>query len=528
MTERNKQIVIIGAGIAGLAAAGLLSRAGYKVTVLEALPNVGGRAGSWQKDGFRFDTGPSWYLMPEVFDHFFELMGTKTSDELSLELLDPGYRVFFEPKTGNASKVDIQVGREKNLAVFEKIEPGSSKAMAKYLDSATETYEIAKKYFLYSSFQKPLTLLQAEVLRNFGRLVRLLTMNIWKFASGFVRSNEAKQILGYPAVFLGTSPFKAPAMFHLMSHLDLIDGVLYPKGGFHELINAIERLAKKNGATILTKARVSAINLKGGAEAKVKSVEYFNANGEKTELVADLVVSAADLHHTETKLLPKQHQTFPESWWQNKTPSPGAVLVYLGVKGDLPQLLHHSLFFTSDWEKNFGAIFDKNKKVPNPASFYVCTPSKTDETVAPAGYSNVFILVPVPADEHLGRGGEAATGNEAIERVADQAISHIAEWADIPDFRERIVLRKTVGPTDFYEDLGAWSGNSLGPAHTLSQSAIFRAHNKSRKVDGLYYVGSGTIPGIGLPMCLISAEVLLKTLGEDFSTGPLEAINREK
>jgi phytoene desaturase len=528
MAERNKHIVIIGAGIAGLAAAGLLSRVGFKVTVLEALPNVGGRAGSWQKDGFRFDTGPSWYLMPEVFDHFFELMGTKTSDELSLELLDPGYRVFFEPKTGKASNVDIQVGKEKNLAVFEKIEPGSTKALEKYLDSATETYEIAKKYFLYSSFQKPLTLLQPEVIRNFGRLVRLLTTNIWKFASGFVHSNEAKQILGYPAVFLGTSPFKAPAMFHLMSHLDLIDGVLYPKGGFHELINVIDRLAKKNGATILTRAKVTAINVATGPKAKVKSVEYFDAKGDKQEIEADLVVSAADLHLTETKLLPKKHQTFPESWWKNKTPSPGAVLVYLGVKGELPELLHHSLFFTSDWEKNFSAIFDNKKNVPNPASFYVCTPSKTDDTVAPSGFSNVFILVPVPADEQMGRGGEAATGDEAIERVANQAIDHIAEWAGIPDLRERIVLRKTVGPTDFHEDLGAWSGNSLGPAHTLSQSAIFRAHNKSRKVDGLYYVGSGTIPGIGLPMCLISAEVLLKTLGEDFSTGPLDALKQEE
>ncbi|MEN9910873.1 MAG: hypothetical protein RLZZ441_441, partial [Actinomycetota bacterium] len=242
----QKHVVIIGAGIGGLGASGLLAKDGYRVTVLESLPIVGGRAGTWSKDGFRFDTGPSWYLMPEVFDHYFRLMGSSSAKELKLSLLDPGYRVFFEPKGAKPSEhVDIEVGRDKNIDMFEKIEPGSRVAVGKYLDSATETYVVAKKYFLYSSFQSLLPLFNREVLGRIGTLVRLLTGTIWSFVGRHVTSTRAKQILGYPAVFLGASPFNAPAMFHLMSHLDLVDGVLYAQGGFTRVIHAIRDLAIK-------------------------------------------------------------------------------------------------------------------------------------------------------------------------------------------------------------------------------------------------------------------------------------------
>lgn len=166
----QKHVVIIGAGIGGLGAAGLLAKDGYRVTVLESLPNVGGRAGTWSKDGFRFDTGPSWYLMPEVFDHYFRLMGSSSAKELNLSLLDPGYRVFFEPKgEGSAEHVDIEVGRDKNIAVFEKIEPGSREAIGKYLDSATETYEVAKST---SSTRPSRALCRCSIVKSSGDSAR--------------------------------------------------------------------------------------------------------------------------------------------------------------------------------------------------------------------------------------------------------------------------------------------------------------------------------------------------------------------
>ncbi len=522
--DNGRSVIIIGGGMGGLSAAALLAKDGRKVTLLEALPNVGGRAGMWEHEGFRFDTGPSWYLMPEVFDHFYKLMGTSAAEQLNLGLLDPGYRVYFEPEPGEiapgepAPHVDIRAKREDNIAVFESLEPGAGAAVDRYIDSAQDTYNIAVKYFLYSSFEKITPLLVKPVLVRIGKLFRFLTSPIYGFVSRFVKSLRARQILGYPAVFLGSSPYNAPSMFHLMSHLDLNDGVLYAQGGFTRVIESIRNIAESHGVTVITNARVSQITVEEtGFKPRATGVKYTDADGQEHILTADIVVSGADLHHTETTMLPEKLQTFPESYWDKKVAGPGAVLLYLGVKGQIPEMIHHNLFFIKDWESNFGQIFTDNPTMPNPASFYVCMPSVTDDSVAPAGDTNIFVLVPCPADPSMGRGGMDGAGDPIIEDVAERTIDAIAEWANIPDFRERIVVRRTVGPGDFQGDLNAWMGSALGPAHVLSQSALFRSSNISSRVDGLYYVGSSTIPGIGLPMCLISAEVLLKRLRGDVS-----------
>ncbi len=166
-------------------------------------------------------------------------------------------------------------------------------------------------------------------------------------------------------------------------------------------------------------------------------------------------------------------------------------------------------------------ICGREPRTPAVPSFYVCKPSGVDPTVAPEGTENVFVLVPLPADPGLGAGGLDGAGDERIEALADQVIARIAEEAGSPALATRIVLRRTVGPADFVADINAWKGTALGPAHVLKQSAFFRPGNASKKVKNLYYVGSSTIPGIGLPMCLISAEVLVKRLRGDTTAGPL-------
>jgi len=340
-----------------------------------------------------------------------------------------------------------------------------------------------------------------------------------KFVAGFISDPRLRQILGYPAVFLGSSPDLTPSMYHLMSHLDLADGVLYPQGGFSTLITSIASIARAEGVEIITDARVMAIRVNDAKS--VAGVRYVDATGASVNLDADNVVSAADLHHTETKLVPAGLQTYPERWWEKRMSGPGAVLVMLGVKGELPELKHHSLFFTTDWGKNFSQIFGKETSVPSPTSLYVCMPSATDDSVAPAGDSNLFMLIPVPADVTLGAGGINGAGSATVEAIADAAIAQVAAWAGIADLADRISVRRTIGPADFANDLNSWKGGALGPAHTLRQSAFLRGSNKSKKVAGLYYAGGSTIPGIGLPMCLISAEILLKRMRHDTTTGPL-------
>ncbi|MGV8969612.1 MAG: phytoene desaturase family protein [Microbacteriaceae bacterium] len=508
-------IIVIGGGISGLASAALLAKDGHSVTVLEGRDQLGGRAGLWQRDGFTYDTGPSWYLMPEVFDHFYKLLGTSADKQLKLVTLDPGYRVYFE---GDDTPVDISASRDENIEIFEAIEPGAGAKLDDYLESARDTYEMAKLKFLYTSFADLRPVMTRDVLARTGKLVTLLTTSLSTFVGRRFKNRKLRQILGYPAVFLGASPFITPSMFHLMSHLDLSDGVLYPMGGLNKVIESIAGLTKAEGVTVVTSAVVTKIVVENGATT---GVQYRDAAGKNQFLAADIVVSAADLHHTETVLLEQHQQTYPASYWEKSVPGPSALLMYLGVEGQLPELEHHTLLFTREWEKGFDAIFGANTSVPEPASLYVCKPSGVDPDVAPEGSENLFVLVPIPADPTIGRGEVDGDGDARIEKLADKVIEQIGSWAKIPDLASRVTLRRTYGPGDFADDLNAWRGTALGPAHTLKQSAFFRAGNRSKKVTGLYYVGSSTIPGIGLPMCLISAEVLIKTLRGDTSTEPL-------
>lgn len=523
--------VIIGAGVAGLASAALLAREGHEVLVLEKNTRVGGRTGLLERDGFRFDTGPSWYLMPRVFDHFFELLGTSAEEQLDLRFLEPGYRVFSEPAADGARRepLTIPLGRERVLDAFERIEPGSAARLGRYLDSANRATDLAERYFLYNPFTRPGALARREVLAGLPELARLLGSSLERHVAARFRDPVLRQVLGYPAVFLGTNPADAPAMYHLMSALDLDEGVQYPMGGFRTIIDRLEALAVDAGARIVTDAEVVRIKTRAASGAprsrgrarEVTGVVWRHHGGAERREPADLVVSGADLHHTETALLCPGDQSYPERWWRRRTSGPGAVIAMLGVRGELPSLPHHSLFFTNDWAANFTAIFGDSPRIPDPASVYVCRPSATDASVAPPGHENLFVLVPIPAEPRLGRGGADGGGDEQVERCVDRVIDQIADWAEIPDLRERIVVRETLGPADFARHYNSWRGGMLGPAHTLRQSAMLRPQNASKRVAGLYYAGATTAPGVGVPMCLISAELVLKRIRGDDSAGPL-------
>ncbi|WP_084106298.1 phytoene desaturase family protein [Demequina sp. NBRC 110056] len=507
------RVVVIGGGVSGLATAALLARGGADVTLLERHSRVGGRAGRLEVEGFTFDTGPSWYLMPEAFEHFFSLLGRSVDTELDLIDLDPRYRVFFESADARAAEVlDVTSSPETNWAAFEAMSPGDGSAVADYARHATELYRLALDRFLYTTFENPLSLADASVLKRLPQLAPLLTRTLGSAIASKVADPRLRQLLGYHAVFLGSAPDRVPSLFQLMSHLDLVDGVRYPRGGLYAVIDALATAARDEGVRIVTDADVARITVESGRATGVRLRSGVSYD-------ADAVVSTADLHHTETQLLEAPWRTRPSSSWRRMRPGVSALLVMAGVEGELPELEHHSLFFTRDWEANFRSIMTE-RTVPHPASVYVSRTTATDPSTAPDGHENLVMLVPFPADPSL---GATATSRAGLEHHAARYLDQVGAWAGVPDLRSRTSVKAMLTPSDFATSLSAFQGGALGLEHTLAQSAMFRPSNVSAKVDNLLFAGASTAPGIGVPICLISAELVAKRLLGAQGVSPLPA-----
>lgn len=499
----GKKIVVIGGGIGGLGTAGLLARKGYDVTLLEKNTKLGGRANIFDHEGFRFDMGPSWYLAPDLFEHFFHLMGEKVLDHLDLVKLDPSYRIFF---MNDPAPVDIHSNIERDAATFDSIEPGAGKKLEQYLKQSEYQYGVATGHFMYKNYDSIFDFLNRRVMTEGQKLSVFSSMH--RFVSKFFKSNKLRQIMEYTMVFLGTSPYEAPALYNLMSHMDFNQGVFYPKGGFYELINALAGIAKKNGANLRTDMPVAEIAVENGKAAGV-----YTENGEFFE--ADTVISNADMQFTETRMLPKQFQSFSQKYWDKRVMAPSAFIMYLGVREKLPGLVHHNLLFSKDWRKNFDDIY-KDPRLPNDPSLYICAPSVTDDGVAPPGKENLFVLVPIASGLNISESEK--------EKYADDVLRLIEDQMNLPGLREKIEYRRIYTVDNFAADYNAFKGSALGLAHTIWQTAIFRPRNYSKKVKGLYYVGAGVNPGIGTQICLISAELVYKRVHGIDSAAPLESL----
>lgn len=499
MRQPPESAIIIGAGVGGLALANILAKAGTKVTVCEKSATAGGRFGSLSIDGFRFDTGPSWYLMPEVFETYFDRLGLSITDYIPLHRLTPAYKVFFQSEP--AVEMFAKPGRDS--ATFEAIEPGAGRALSNYLATSKQSYDIASEQILYNNFHIGSWMLSRQIVGSLYTMTRLLLSSVHGHVRRSFVDHRLQKVLEYPTVFLGTDPYHAPAIYNLMSHMDLTQGVYYPKKGFYSIIEALVQIGESHGVTYLYNSPVASIMHRNG---QASGVELKNGQ----TLVASCVISNADLHLTETQLLSPEARSYPESFWQKRQSSPSAFLIHLGIKGRLPELTHHNLFFVDDWEPNFKTIREQ-KAWPLPGSMYVSKTSATDKSVAPDGDEAISILVIVPG----------MTSNEIdYDAYAQKYIDQFSEMAGIADLEQRIVTRHLYGPEDFKNDFNAWDGAALGLSHTLNQSALFRPANRSRRLKNVYYVGANTVPGIGVPLCLISAEMTYRRIIGDKRVGP--------
>ncbi len=509
----KKHVVIIGSGFGGLGSACLLAKSGYSVTVIEKNEACGGRASVFSKQGYTFDMGPSWYLMPDVFQQFFRLMGERVEDHLDLKKLSPSYRIFFKDIEKNGVSplvVNLTSNIEKDILLFEQLEPGSGQQLRNYLASAAYQYTIAKDRFMYKNYDSIFDFFNRDTLIE-GRKLSVF-QNMDRYVRRYFHSDEIQKIMQYTLVFLGSSPYNTPALYNIMSHIDFNMGVFYPMGGIYKIIDALVTIAKKHGVTFRTNAPVAKILIENK-----KAIGVELENGER--ILADIVISNADIHHTETKLLPHSAREHSDKYWKKRVLAPSAFIMYLGINGRVPELTHHNLVFSRDWKKNFSEIFD-DPKWPTDPSMYVSAPSVTDPTVAPPDKENLCVLVPMaPGLDY---------SDADLESYSEQILTTLEREMKIPDLRKRIELKQFFCSKDFASRYNSHQGTALGLAHTLMQTALFRPNNISKKVDNLYYVGADTNPGIGMPVCLISAELVWKRLMNDKSSGPIKELRQTK
>lgn len=493
LNSGSNNLVVIGGGLSGLASAALLAKLGWQVTLLEKNSTLGGRARVMKKAGFAFDMGPSWYMMPEVFDRFFALFGKKTSDFYELIKLEPRYTVL----TDDNQKLTLTNNQKQNEQLFDQLEPGAGRELREVLSRLKDVYNASTTHLMYQDVWNPQTWLNGMNWRLMWKVAsKLQFWRSWqKELEHHFKHPLIKKILGFPAVFLGGSPYDTPSLFSILTWSDFGTGIWYPKGGMIKVVTALEQLAVSQGVTILKEQEVVAIELDQGRAVGVRtSSNYFPAS---------VVVGAMDLPWLETQLLPKRYQNYPETYWKKKILGISAYMFYLGFNKRLPKLTHHTLYFTQDWQKNFDEIF-KDKKLPSDPSLYISIRSKTDRSIVPPGAEEVMVLVPIAAESYTAK---------ELKLFGKKVLSKIETVLGVK-IDEHCVVKEAYTPHDFSQDYRAYNGAAMGLAHTLTQSLWFRPNNKSNKVKGLYYAGQYTNPGIGVPMALVSAQIVSKMIGE--------------
>jgi phytoene desaturase len=482
----KRKIVIIGSGFAGLSAAGLLALAGHDVTILEKNDQEGGRARTWESDGFLFDMGPSWYWMPEVFENYYNLFGKTTGDFYDLKRLDPGYRIYYS----NDEKIDVPASLDELIQIFEQKEKGSGQKLRAFIADAKYKYETAMNNYVFRISDSITEYMDLKL------LIKAFQLNLFQSFRTEVRSNFSHpsliSLLEFPVLFLGSTPDKTPGMYSMMNYADLVLGTWYPMGGMHGIVRAMTSLALQSGAKIMLNQEVTQIEVSNRKAHRVITTDK--------SYEADIVVAGSDYHHTEQKLLSEANRTYSPGYWDKRTMSPSSLIFYLGINKKLPGLLHHNLFFDADFESHAAEIYHTPCWPSNPL-FYVSVTSRTDPAAAPQGKENLFILMP------LAPGIEDTA--EMRQKYFDIIIARIEAKLE-EQFKNDIILNRSYCVRDFEKDYHSFKGNAYGLANTLRQTAIFKPKMISPKVKNLFYTGQLTVPGPGVPPAIISGQIVTR------------------
>ena len=488
-----KSVIVIGSGFAGLSSATFLAKAGYDVTVLEKNESLGGRARVWETEGFKFDMGPSWYWMPDVFERYFQCFGYSVSDLYELVRLDPSYRVVFGPEEFE----DQSANMAELEAMFDRLDPGSSKRLRKFLTEAAYKYEVGIKELVHKPSRSLLEFADLRILKGLFQLD--LLKNMRKHVAEVSTHPKLKAIMEFPVLFLGALPQNTPALYSLMNYADMSMGTWYPQGGIHKIIEAMVKVAKEQGVKFRTKAEVKGFKYSGN-----KIVGVLTKTGGFS---ADIVVAGADYHHIDQEVSDEGRREYSEKYWDKRKMAPSSLLFYLGIEGEVPNVQHHNLFFDHELDQHAAELYTQ-PQWPTKPLFYASAPSKTDKSIAPKGCENMFLLMPTAP-------GLAGDTEEVREKYYNIMMDRLEQFTG-SSIRNRVVVKRSFAYADFKSEYNSFKGNAYGLANTLDQTAILKPRLKSKKISNLYFTGQLTTPGPGVPPTLISGEVVSKEIAKEF------------
>jgi phytoene desaturase len=491
---KPRTAIIIGAGIAGLSAAAHLARHGYRVIVVEKNPRAGGRCDHFTRQGHRFDTGPTLLIMPLVYDQEFDALGASFRGELELQRVDPSYHLVFDDGSRLALTSDLGTMRSQ----LEAMEPGSFDGFLRYRDEGRRHYEVAIPRLVDRDFRR------ASEFFSIGNLPLLTQLKplVPHYANmgGYFAHPRLKAAFTFQDVYMGLSPFEAPATFSMMSYTELAHGCWYPRGGMYSVVRALVRIARRAGVDFVFNAAVRRVDIHDG---RARGVTLQDGR----PLRADVVVANADLPYVCTELLPRD--SLAESL-ERKRYSCSVISFYWGVRRQYRSLAPHTLFLADDYRENFDSIIRDLSIPPNP-SLYVHAPRQLDASTAPAGEETLIAIVPVG---HLSGNGEQDWAS--IRDEARRQVFHRLRSIGIHDLEKHIKFEVSYNPLTWKKRYNLLKGATHGLCHNLGQLAYLRPHNLHPRYENLYFAGASTHPGTGVPTALISGRLAAQRIVDEW------------
>ena len=487
------RVLIVGAGIGGIATAARLARRGYRISVVEKNENSGGRCGQMTVQGHRFDTGATFFLMPELYAGTFTDLGERMEDHLDLRRVDPTYHLYFQ----DDSQFRLTSDLHDLLAQVEAIEPGSFRRTLDYLGKGRRFYELSMPTLIGRDFNSLPEFLNPRMLRLFLQ-VKAYRQHA-SYVRRFFKSEKLRMAFTFQDMYMGLSPYAAPAVYSLMQSTELSDGLYYPIGGMYRVAEELTAIAETQGVEFRYNAPVERILVAGG-----RATGLALADGQT--LSADIVVANADLGYVYRQLLPDDGTA---GRLDRKEYGCSTVMFYWGLDKQFPQLGPHNLFFAGDFRQSFEDIFS-DTSMPEEPNFYVHAPGRLDPSVAPLGGETLYVAVPVgPMND------KNPQDWEAIRARARAYILKRLAGLGMADLEAHIKVEVSFIPPDWKERYNLTRGSAHGLSHKLTQMAYFRPHKRHARYRNLYFVGASTHPGTGVPTVLVSARLAAERILED-------------